>query len=135
MIEKFSDYNNGFIEKAGKYEFTIQDAEILDSKKGDPMVKLTLKSDEGSTTVYHSLNPKARWSYNNLIRCALKLTPEQQKSFELDYFTIHNDLIGKTVIGNAEEQMYTKEIKVPTDDGTFETSTEDRVSYKVVSYE
>ena len=134
MIEKFSDYNGGFIEQAGEFVFKIEDAEIMDSKKGDPMVKITLKADEGSTTVYHSLNPKARWSYNNLIACALKLTPEQKKTFELDYFTIHNDLIGKEVIGKVEEQAYVKEVKAMNGDGTFNTVEENRVSYKVVSY-
>lgn len=134
MIEKFSDYNGGFIDHAGEFVFVIDDAEVMDSKKGDPMVKLTLKSEEGSTTVYHSLSPKARWSYNNLIACALKLTPEQKKTFELDYFTIHNDLLGKSVIGVVEEQSYTKEIKVPDDYGTFTTSEEIKTSYKVTSY-
>ena len=135
MIEKFSDYDGTkYLSKEGEFEFEIVDAELKDSKKGTPMVVLELKSDEGTTNVYHSLEPKARWSYNNLIRAALNLTNEQAKSFELDYETIHQQLIGKKIIGNVVADKYVKEVKKPNDDGTFTTTNEEKVSYKVVSY-
>lgn len=136
MIEKFNDFESGYINKAGVFKFTIVDAELQDSKKGDPMVKLTLKANEGSTTVYHSLVEKARWSYNRLIAAALKLTDEQKKTFELDYQTIHRDLIGKEVMGIVEEQSYVKENKVlDPNTGTFNTTEENKISYKVTGYE
>lgn len=135
MVEKFSDFEGlKYLDKAGEFEFTITDAELMDSKKGDPMVKFTLESTEGSTYVYHSLAPKARWSYNNLIRCALHIDNEKAKTFELDYFTIHQELIGKKVIGVAEEDSYVKEVKKPTAEGTFETVEETKISYKITSY-
>ena len=135
MVEKFSDFEGSkFLDKAGSFIFTITDAELTNSKRGDPMVALTLESDEGMTTVYHSLNQKARWSYNRLIAAAFKLTDEQKKTFELDYQTIHRELLGKQVLCDVEEESYKKEIKVPTDLGTFETTYEDKISYKVKDY-
>ncbi len=136
MIEKFSDYEGTqFIDRAGEFEFEIMDYELKDSSKGTAMAVFNVKSDAGSSTIYHSLNPKARWSYNNLIKCALKLdTPEKIAAFELDYETIGNDLVGHKFIGVVECEKYDKEIKVPNDDGTFTTSIESRDSYKIKSY-
>lgn len=135
MIEKFSDYEgNQYLSKEGQFEFEITDAELADSKKGTPMVVITLKSEEGSTKVYHSLEPKARWSYNNLIRAALALTNEQAKNFELDYQIVHQQLIGKKILGDVTADKYIKEVKKPNDDGTFTTTNEEKTSYKVVSY-
>ena len=136
MIEKFSDYEGTqFIDKEGEFVFEITDAEIKQSASGNDMVVLTCKSDEGVATVYHSLNPKARWSYNNLIKACLHLnTKEQIADFTLDYQTIHNDLIGTTFVGTVEAQSYDKDIKVPLEDGTFDLQKETRISYKIVAY-
>ena len=135
MIEKFSDYEGTqYIAKEGQFVFEIMNAELADSKKGTPMVVLELKSDEGMTKVYHSLEPKARWSYNNLIRAALNLSNEQAKTFELDYQTVHQQLIGKKILGDVAADKYLKEVKQPNDDGTFTTTNEEKVSYKITSY-
>ena len=135
MIEKFSDYEGTqYLAKEGQFVFEITDAELKDSKNGTPMVVLELKSDEGATKVYHSLEPKARWSYNNLIRAALALTPDQAKTFELDYQVVHQQLIGKKILGDVAADKYIKEVKKPNDDGTFTTTNEEKISYKVVSY-
>ena len=136
MIEKFSDYESvGFLNQVGEFEFEITDYELKDSKNGTPMAVFNAKSDAGTTTLYHSLNPKARWSYNNLIKACLKLdTREKIQAFECDYETVGQQLVGKTFIGVVECELYEKEIKVPLDDGTFETGTETKESYKVKSY-
>lgn len=136
MIEKFSDYEGaGFLSKEGEFIFKIVNAELKDSKAGNLMVVLEAKSDEGTTTLYHSLSPKARWSYNNLIKACLKLdTKEKIEAFECDYETVHNQLIDKEFVGDVVCETYQKEIKIPLDDGTFETGTETKESYKVKSY-
>lgn len=135
MIEKFSDYEGTqYLAEEGQFEFEVMNAELADSKKGTPMVVIELKSDKGVTKVYHSLEPKARWSYNNLIRAALNLTDAQAKTFELDYQTVHQQLIGKKLLGDVEADKYIKEVKKPNDDGTFTTTNEEKTSYKVVSY-
>lgn len=136
MIEKFSDYESaGFLNQTGEFVFEIVSAELKDSKAGNPMVVLEAKSDVGSTTLYHSLNPKARWSYNNLIKACLKLnTKDKIQAFECDYEIIHNKLIGTRFVGVVECETYQKEIKIPLDDGTFETGTEIKDSYKIKTY-
>jgi hypothetical protein len=136
MVEKFSDYESvGFLNKTGEFEFEITEYELKDSKSGEPMAVFTAKSDEGQTTLYHSLGQKARWSYNNLIKACLKLdTKEKINSFECDYQTIGKQLIGKKFIGVVEQEKYTKSIKVPQDDGTFIDGVEEKDSYKVKSY-
>ena len=135
MVEKFSDYEGTqYLNKEGEFEFEIMEYELKDSKKGEPMAVFTAKCDEGQTTLYHSLNPKARWSYNNLIKCCLKLTAEKAKTFELDYETIGIQLVGKKFIGTVECDSYTKIVKKPNDDGTFTETEEVKDSYKVVSY-
>ena len=40
MIEKFSDYEGGFLNCEGEFIFEIKEAEIKQSKKGDDMVEL-----------------------------------------------------------------------------------------------
>ena len=138
MIEKFSDYEGGqFLNQAGKFTFTVENAEIKESSKGDPMVVLTVKAPEGTTTIYKSLVPKARWSYNQLIKACLKLnTPEKINAFECDYMTIHNDLIGTKFVGTVEEEdVYNKEVKTPLDDGTFQTEIVPTKSYKITKYD
>ena len=62
-------------------------------------------------------------------------TKEQIKAFECDYEEIGQQLVGKTFIGNVEEDSYTKIVKRPTDDGEFIEDEEERVSYKITSYE
>ncbi len=137
MVEKFSDYEGTqFIDKEGNFEFEIMDYELKESKNGNPMAVFNVKSDAGSSTIYHSLNPKARWSYNNLIKACLKLdTDEKIKAFECDYEVIGQDLVGKKFIGIVECQQYEKEVKVPQDDGTFLTTTETKDSYKIIEYD
>lgn len=137
MIEKFSDFESaGFLQQEGEFVFEVKEAELTESKAGKPMVKLTVESEEaGKSTIYHSLDPKARWSYNNLIKACLNLnTPEKIKAFELDYELIHRDLIGTSFIGTVEAQSYTKTSKVPLDDGTFDERSEEATSYKIVAY-
>lgn len=136
MVEKFSDYEGqAYLSEEGEFVFEVMSAELKDSKGGNPMVVLDVKSEKGSTTLYHSLNPKARWSYNNLIKACLGLnTPEKIAAFECDYETIGNQLIGKKFKGVVEQETYLKEIKIPLDDGTFEDSTEEKVSYKIKEY-
>ena len=136
MIEKFSDYESvGFLNQEGEFVFEITEAELKDSSKGNPMVVLGAKSDAGVTTLYHSLSPKARWSYNNLIKACCKLNSKEKiEAFECDYETIHNELIGIKFIGVVECETYQKEIKIPLDDGTFETGIETKESYKVKQY-
>ena len=137
MVEKFSDYEGQqYLNEEGEFVFEITSAEIKDSKKGEPMVVLEAKSDKGVTTLYHSLNPKARWSYNRLIKACLKLnTPEKINAFECDYMTIHNDLIGTKFVGTVEEDVYNKEVKTPLDDGTFQTEIVPTKSYKITKYD
>ena len=136
MVEKFSDYESvGFINQEGEFLFEVMSAELKESKAGNTMVVLEVKSEEGSSTLYHSLNPKARWSYNNLIKACLKLdTREKINAFECDYETIHNQLIGKKFFGTVTCEQYTKVIKVPMSDGTFEDVEETKDSYKITSY-
>lgn len=137
MVEKFSDYESvGFLSQEGEFEFEVKSAELKDSAKGDPMVVLEVESKTaGKTKIYHSLVPKARWSYNNLIKACMRLdTPEKINNYELDYETIHNQLIGKTFVGVVAREMYTKEIKVLKDDGTFEAGQEEKESYKITQY-
>lgn len=136
MIEKFSDYESvGFIDKEGEFEFTIEKYELKDSKNSEyPLCVFEVTSEAGKATIYHSLNPKARWSYNNLIAACLKLSDKQKKELELDYETFGNSLVGHNFIGLVEAQSYEKEVKIMLDDGTFETRMEDRTTYKIVQY-
>lgn len=137
MIEKFSDFESvGYLEQEGTFVFEITEAELKDSSKGEPMVVLTAKSDVGQTTLYHSLNVKARWSYNNLIKACLNLnTREKINAFECDYECIHNELIGKKFVGVVKSESYTKTTKKATDDGTFEDVEEEKISYKIKEYQ
>jgi hypothetical protein len=136
MVEKFSDYESvGFLSKAGEFVFEVKEYELKDSKAGDPMAVFTVESCEGKTTLYHTLSQKARWSYNNLIKACLKLdTKDKIEAFECDYQTIGRDLIGKKFIGVVEHETYTKQIKIPQDDGTFVDGVEEKDSYKIKSY-
>lgn len=138
MIEKFSDFESaGFLSKAGEFVFTVKDYELKDSKAGTPMAVFNVNSDEGASTLYFSLNPKARWNYNNFIKACLhsKLdTKEKIEAFQCDYETIGKDLVGKKFLGKVEVETYSKEVKVPLDDGTFDTTEELKESYKIKTY-
>ena len=136
MVEKFSDFESvGFLDKEGEFVFTIKEAEVKDSSKGTPMVVFQVESDEGKSTMYFSLDPKARWNYNNLIKACLKLdTREKIQAFECDYFVIHNQLIDKKFVGDVVAESYDKIVKKPLDDGTFDEVTETKTSYKIKSY-
>ena len=136
MIEKFSDYEGTqFLQEEGEFVFTVENAELKDSSKGTPMVVFEVKAPQGVSTIYHSLNPKARWSYNALIKACLNLdTPEKINAFECDYETIHHELVGKSFLGIVEAESYEKEIKKPNDDGTFSTSIEEKTAYKIIAY-
>ena len=136
MVEKFSDYEGAaYLKEEGVFEFEIVSGELKLSKNGTNMVVLDVRSDAGQSTIYHSLNPKARWSYNNLIKACLRLdTREKINSFECDYEIVHQQLIGKKFKGVVTCEKYDKEVKVPLDDGTFETTTETRDSYKITEY-
>ena len=138
MIEKFADFENSqYLDKEGVFTFTITNAELTTSSKGDPMWKFNCKSDAGMTTLYHVILPTTKWSFNKLIAACLNLTPEQKKTFELDYETIGRRLIGKTFDGTVEMELFEKEVKgtTPNEDGTFPTTTETKKSYKVVKYD
>ena len=135
MIEKFSDYESaGFLRQEGEFEFEVMDYELKEGKSG-PMAVFNVKSDAGQSTIYHSLNAKARWSYNNLIKACLKLnTKEKIEAFSCDYETIGHELVGKKFIGTVKEETYQKQVKVPLDDGTFEDGVEEKISYKIIAY-
>lgn len=134
MKEKFSDYDSkGFLSKEGQYEFEITSCELKDGKNG-VMVVFEVASDDEKATIYHSLNAKARWSYNNLIAACLKLSKEDRRALEIDYELIGHDLVGKKFIGIVTKEMYEKEIKVPLEDGTFDTAIEEKESFKITSY-
>lgn len=136
MIEKFSDFESvGFLDKEGEFVFEVKEGELKDSSKGTPMIVLQVESDAGKSTMYFSLEPKARWNYNNLIKACLKLdTREKIQAFECDYQTVHNQLIGTKFIGAVEAESYDKIVKKPMDDGTFEEVTETKTSYKIKKY-
>lgn len=136
MKEKFSDYESqGFLAEEGEFVFEIKECELKDSSKGTPMVVFKVSSDHGDSTLYHSLNPKARWSYNNLIKCCLKLDTKQKiDAFECDYETIGNDLIGKKFVGVVTRDTYVKQTKVMQEDGTFVDGEETKESFKITSY-
>lgn len=135
MIEKFSDFEGTkYLDQEGTFVFEVMNYELKESKSGSTMAVFEVKADEGTTTLYHSLNPKARWSYNGLIKACLKLTPEQAKTFELDYETVGNQLVGKKFKGVVEADTYVKQIKIPLEDGTFEDGEEEKVTYKIKEY-
>ena len=136
MVEKFSDYEGAaYLSEAGEFDFEITNYELKDSSKGTPMAVFEVKSDKGQSTIYHSLNTKARWSYNNLIKICLGLdTPEKIAAFECDYETIGSQLVGKKFKGVVDCQSYERLVKVPLDDGTFDEKTEVKESYKIIDY-
>ena len=101
MVEKFSDYESaGYLSQVGEFEFEVKSYELKDSKAGNTMAVFEVEAPEGQTTIYHTLSPKARWSYNNLIKACLRLdTKEKIEAFECDYETVGQQLVGKKFIG------------------------------------
>lgn len=139
MKEKFSDFESvGFISKAGEFEFTVKDYELKDSKAGSQMAVFNVENKvEGSTTLYFPLSTKARWNYNNFIKACRPTeldTEEKIANFQFDYEVDGATLVGKKFIGKVEAETYTKEVKVPLDDGTFDTREETKESFKIKSY-
>lgn len=131
MIEKFDDYEGTqFLNEEGIFVFEITAAELKEGKDY-PYIEFTCKSDAGTTTLMKSLSPKARWSYNRLI----KACKGANRPTELDYETYHTNLIGDKFLGTVEAQSYTKIVKQPKDDGTFEESEQKKISYKIVNEE
>ena len=69
MVEKFSDYESaGYLQAEGEFVFEIKSYELKDSSKGTPMAVFEVEAPEGQSTIYHSLSPKARWSYTRCHR-------------------------------------------------------------------
>lgn len=131
MVEKFADYESKeYLHEEGEFIFKIDNAELTTSRAGDPMVIFDVTCDEGSLKLYMSLNTKARWKYNHLIAACLNLSREARRSFELDYETIHNQLVGKKFKGIVEGRDYQKEEKVVVD-GLFETQTVTKTTYSI----
>ena len=124
-----------YINEEGTFIFTVKDAEIKDSKAGNPMVVFTVQSDHGQSTLYFPLTDKAKWKYNKFIKACLKLDHiSKYKDLEIDYELVHHDLIGTQFQGTVECEEYQKTVKVPTDDGRFEERVEDSISYKITDY-
>ena len=136
MIEKFSDFESvEYLNAEGTFEFEVKSYELKDSSNGNPMAVFEVQADEGKTTIYHSLSPKARWSYNNLIKACLRLiTRDQINNFSCDYETVGNDLIGKKFLGVVECETYEKPIKRTRDDGTFYDDVEVKETYRIKKY-
>lgn len=137
MVEKFSDFESvKWLDKVGTFEFEVKEYELKESSTGNPMATFVVECSEGKTNIRHSLNPKARWSYNSLIAACLNLnTPEKKASFTLDYETIGNTLIGCKFLGKVEKDVYDKPTSILNDDGTMSRGTEKKESYKIVSYD
>ena len=130
MVEKFSDYEGtAYINQEGSFVFEVMGAELKQSKSGNPMVVFDVKAAEGTSSLYFSLAPKARWKYNSFIKACI--TPPA----ELDYETFHNELIGKTFVGNVIHDYYVTTEKVPTGDGRFMDREVEKSSYKIDSFE
>ena len=62
-------------------------------------------------------------------------TPDKIKAFQLDYETIHTELVNKKFIGHVIADTYEKEIKTPLDDGTFDTDYQEVTTYKIDTYD
>lgn len=137
MVEKFSDFEGSkWLAKEGSFVFEVKEYELTESSSGNNMAVLTVECSEGKSIIRHSLNPKARWSYNALIAACLNLdTEEKRKKFTLDYETIGNDLIGCKFVGKVEKSYYEKPTSVLNEDGTMSRGTEEKESYKIVSYD
>ena len=138
MLENFDDAFGGeYLDKEGTFQFEVTETELTESRNGDPMVKVTLKCDEGQTTDYFVLTDKAKWKYKQFIALFFGYTSKEAliaDGFQKDLDTVHNELIGKKVWAEVKAETYTKEVKVQNDDDTFDTKYEDRTSYKISKY-
>lgn len=129
MVEKFSDYEGTqYINQEGIFNFEVTDAELMQSKSGNPMVKVNVKAAEGMSTIYFPLQPKARWKYNKFIKACM-VPPT-----ELDYETFHNQLIGCHFMGEVVRDYYVSTTKVPTPDGRFVEQEVEKESYKIEDF-
>ena len=129
MVEKFSDYEGGqYLDHEGQFTFEVTEAELMQSSKGNPMVKVSVKAPEGMSTLYFSLQPKARWKYNKFIKACM-VPPE-----ELDYETFHNQLIGCHFVGDVVRDYYTSTSKVMTPDGRFVDQEVEKETYKIEDF-
>ena len=130
MIEKFNDFESNFIEEEGTYKFKITDYELKDGNVA-PMAMFTFKAEEGTMKRGVSLSDKARWRYNQLIATALKLTKEQRRTYELDYETIGQELVGKEFYGVVEYKEVPRTVRVPDEDGIIVEKTEVKSFYEI----
>lgn len=137
-IETFEDAFGGeYLNEAGTFNFEIVEANLKESKNGDPMIEVVLKCDKGQTKDYFVLTDRAKWKYKQFIALAFGYTSKEAliaDGFSKDLETVHNEIIGKKVWGKVEEETYIKEVKVANDDDTFDTKQEERVSYKIKQY-
>lgn len=132
MIEKFSDYEGtNYIDQEGDFTFEVTNAELTMSNSGNQMVKFTVKAPEGTSLLFFSLSPKARWKYNSFIKACLNMDNAGAARFELDYETFHNELIGKRFIGTVIHDYYTSTKKVLTPDGRFVETEVEKDTYKI----
>lgn len=135
MVEKFRDYEGmQYINQEGDFTFEVTDAELGVSSTGNQMVKFTVKAPEGTSTLYFSLSPKARWKYNRFIKACLNLSTERANELELDYETFHNNLIGYKFVGSVVHDYYTQVKKVLAPDGRFVEEEVERDNYKIETF-
>lgn len=137
MVEKFSEYESKqYLGEEGEFLFTVKNAEIKQSSKGNDMVVFEVEAYEGTSTLYMPLVPNARWKYNNFIKACMKLdTKEKIDAFECDYFEIHNKLIGKTFRGVVKRDTYERVVKMmDPETGLCTDVPEERVSYKIEDF-
>ena len=129
MVEKFSDYEGTqYINEEGTFDFEVMSAELKQSSSGNPMIVFDVKAPEGSSRLFFSLTPKARWKYNMFIKSCMTPPPE------LDYETFHDQLIGCHFLGDVVHDYYTATTKVPTADGRFVEQEVEKDSYKIESF-
>lgn len=137
-VENFEDAFGGeYLNEEGTFQFEVAEATIKESRAGDPMVEVTLKCDKGQTKDYFVLTDKAKWKYKQFIALCFGYTSKEAliaDGFQKDLDVVHNELIGKKVWGEVKADVYTRDVKVENDDGTFETKQEERTSYKVSKY-
>ena len=135
MVEKFADYEpKKRLDQEGEFVFKIDNAELTTSSKGNPMVIFDVTCDEGFLKLYMNLSTTMRWRYNLLIAACLNLTGEARRNFELDYETIHNQLVGKKFKGVVVKgKDYDKERKAVVD-GLFEIQTVTIHTYEIKEF-
>lgn len=137
-IETFEDAFGGeFLNEEGTFQFEIVEANLTESRNGDPMIEVLMKCDKGQTKDYFVLSDRAKWKYKKFVALAFGYTSKEAliaDGFSKDLDTVHNELIGKKVWGVVKKDTYEKEVKVAKDDDTFETVMEERTNYKIKDY-